>query len=311
MTLRGYVNPKNTTGERLVYIRRDGLVYTLHAPPWRAVLNQEGFGAPPIEYVADRAPFQHGDTVRSFYLAPRTMQIVVLHNFCSRADYWQGREEFLNLLRPGIGTNPVKAGQLRYYLPGHKQRQIDVLLESGPGYTPQEGWREWTFIEAIRFTAHDPSWYDPAVTAKTLLFGQPLVQLVFPATFPIWFSETAGLINFIDYFGTWVAYPTVAVTGPVTGFHLRNAVTGDQLGLTAPVPAGYTVTFTLQGIKTIMGSDGANWANRVSPDSDLTTFALVPAPLAPDGRNTLELSGTGTNTASRVVLSYNERFFGI
>lgn len=308
---RGYILPKNTTGERLVYIRRDGVVYPLHAPPWRAVLSEEGLGTPPIEYVADRAPFQHGDTVRSFFLTPRAIQLVVLHNFCSRDEYWTGRQEFLDLVRPGFGTNPVEAGKLLYYLPGHRKRQIDVLIDSGPGFTPQDGWREWTFTEAIRFTAHDPTWYDPDGYAQSLLYHAPALNLIFPITFPIVFDETAGIASFVIYRGTWISYPIVDVVGPVTGFNLTNLITGTNLGLSAPVPAGYTVTFNLQGIKTVTGSDGENWLNRVTPDSDLSGFALVPSPLAPDGVNNMSLSGTGTSAASNVIIRYNDRYFGI
>jgi hypothetical protein len=307
----GYILPKNSSGERLVYIRRDGLTYPLHAPPWRAVLSHEGFGTPPIDYVADRSPFQHGDTVRSFFLTPRSIQLIVLHNFCSRAEYWQGREDILDLLRPGFGTDPVQAGKLLYYLPGKKKRQIDVLIESGPGFTPQEGWREWSFTEALRFVAHDPTWYDPDAYAETLLYHAPALNLIFPITFPIVFDETAGIRTFVVYKGTWISYPSIDVVGPVTGFNLVNLVTGTNIGLSAPVPDGVTVTFNLQGIKTVTGTDGQNWLNRVTPDSDLSAFALVPPPFAPEGVNEFSLSGTGTSPHSRVVVRYNDRYFGI
>ena len=176
--------------ERLVYIRPDGVKYTLHAPPWRAVLSEEGFGTPPLEYVVDRAPFQHGDTVRTFTAGPRPIQLVIIHNFCSRADYWTGREEFLNAVKPQVGAAPPMPGKLLYYLSGRKKRQIDVLLESGPGFVqPEGGWREWSFTEAIRFVAHDPAWYDPTVNLTTFVFPTSQQQLVFPITFPIFSSS--------------------------------------------------------------------------------------------------------------------------
>jgi hypothetical protein len=298
--------------ERLIYIPPEGPQYLLHAMPWRAVLSEEGFGTPPIEYVTDRAPFQHGDVVRSFYLGPRAIQLIVLHNFCSRADYWQGREDFLRALRPRFYHTPPTPGKLLYYLSGRKKRQIDVFLESGPGFTPSEGgWREWTFIEAIRFVAHDPTWYDPAPRAQTLLYHEPALNLTFPIEFPIVFDETAGIETYVIYEGSWLDYPTIDVVGPVTGWSLTNLVTGYNLGLTQPVPDGTTVTITLHGIKTVVDNFGNNWAHFLTSDSDLSSFALIPDPGAPGGRNDMQLSGTGTNAQSRVIVKWYSRYFGI
>jgi len=195
---------------------------------------------------------------------------------------------------------------------GGKRRALNVLLDSGPGFAPPEGgWREWSFTEALRFTAHDPVWYDPTRRSQTLMYVTPQTELVFPATFPIFFSETAGLRNMVFYSGTWQEYPIIIVHGPVTGFTLTNLATGMMLGLTEPVPADYYVVFNLKGIKTVTGSDGANWSNAVSPESNLTSFALVPSPAVPAGVNEFLLGGTGTDNRTRVVVEYFERYMGI
>ena len=312
MSMSGLFPQQFKTEERLVYISAGGETYPLHSPPWRVVLQEEGFGVPPIEYVVDRAPFQHGDTVRSFYLGPRPIQLVVLHNFCSRAEYWQGRNDLIDILRPTIGEEPPRPGTLVYYMSGGKRRALNILLDSGPGFVPSEGgWREWSFTEALRFTAHDPVWFDPAARSQTLLYVTPATELVFPATFPIFFSETAGLVNSVFYNGTWLEYPVIHVTGPVTGFTVTNLATGMKLGLTQPVLEDYTVTFDLRGIKTVTGSDGVNWSNAVSADSNLTSFALVPSPAVPAGVNEFLLGGTGTDNRTRVVVEYFERYMGI
>lgn len=298
--------------ERVFYITPEGVSYPLHAPPWRVVLSEEGFGTPPLEYVTDRAPFQHGDNVRAFFVGPRTVQLIVLHNFCGRKEYWEGRDLLLNTIRPRMGEVAPTPGKLLYWLTGRKKRQLDVFLDSGPGFAPPEsGWREWTFTEALRFTAHNPSWYDPLAHAQTLLYSTPALNLIFPITFPIVFDATAGIATYIIYDGSWIEYPIVDVVGPVTGFVLRNLVSGDEIGLTEAVPAGYTVTFSLNGIKTVTGSDGANWINRVTPTSDLANFSLIPAPRAPNGRNDFQLSGTGTDGNSRVIVRWYNRYFGI
>lgn len=297
--------------ERLVYIRPDGVKYTLHAPPWRAVISEEGFGTPPLEYVTDRAPFQHGDTVRTFTAGPRPIQLVVIHNFCSRADYWTGREEFLDAIKPQVGAAPPQPGKLLYYLSGNKKRQIDVLLESGPGFVqPEGGWREWSFTEAIRFVAHDPAWYDPTANLTTFVFATEQQQLVFPITFPIVFESTEDFAD-LTYTGTWVEFPTIVITGPVTGFSIQNLTTGDEISLTGTILAGESVTITLRGVKTVVHSDGSSWLTHLTADSDLATFSLVPHPTAPGGLNQLRISGSGTNAQSFVSVSWYRRYFGI
>ena len=302
------------TNERLVYVRPDGVKYLLHAPPSRAVLSEEGFGTPPLEYVTDRAPFQDGDTVRDFHLNPRPVQLVVMQNFCSRADYWNGRNDFLDAIRPNRITDYSNPGKLLYYLtsPTLKKRQLDVFLDSGPGFAPaQPGWRELSFTEAVRFTAHDPAWYDPLQRSVTFAAaGSSDDELVFPITFPIEFSTFGGTVD-VTYEGTWLEYPTIEIVGPITAPLITNQTTGDLLSLDLTLIAGESGTIVLRGQKTVTKNDGTNLLSTLSPDSDLTTFAIVPDPQAPDGVNEISASGSGLTGASSITIEYYHRYFGI
>lgn len=248
------------SGERLVYIRPDGVKYRLHAPPNKVIMSEEGFGLPPLEYVVDRAPFQHGDTVRSFHLNPRPVQLVVLHNFCSRAEYWDGRASLLDAIRPNRVTDfqVPTTGKLLYYLANGQKRQLDVLLDSGPGFAPpQGGWREWSFTEVLRFTAHDPAWYDPTVQVTSFAGSTPAT---FPMTFPVTFTSFGKQAS-VAYLGTWIEYPSFTVVGPISGLRIHNETTDKQLQLAYSLPAGLSLTITLQGIKSVEQSDGVNLLN--------------------------------------------------
>lgn len=294
--------------ERLVYIRPDGMRYPLHAPPNRAVLAEEGFGTPPMEYTTDRAPFQHGDSVRSVALNPRAVQLTIIQNFCSRREYRDGRVSLLDALRPNRPTDFDTPGSLLAYLANSTKRQLDVLLDSGPGFAPpQGGWREWSFTEVLRFVAHDPLWYDPlehlAVFSSGLFVSPPLVLPTPLAGF--------GVPGNLAYGGTWREQPTIVLTGPIVNPVISNLTTGDVLELTATIPAGNYVTFILRGVKSIVRNDGLNLLNSLSADSDLTTFGLEPDPTAPNGVNQLQVSGSGTTVATGTVIHWYNRYFGI
>lgn len=300
------------SGERLVYVRPDGVKYRLHAPPNKVVMSEEGFGLPPLEYVVDRAPFQHGDTVRSFHLNPRPVQLVVLHNFCSRAEYWDGRASLLDAIRPNRVTDfqTQAVGKLLYYLANGQKRQLDVLPDSGPGFAPpQGGWREWSFMEVLRFTAHDPAWYDPAQQSAAFSIGSASA-VVFPIVFPITFAETLS-VSAITYAGSWLEYPSFTVAGPVTGLRIVNLTTGQVLQLNYSLPAGYSLTITLRGIKSIQRSDGVNLLNHLSDDSNLSTFALLPDPEAPGGINNIQVGGSGTTASTVITMHWHSRYIGI
>lgn len=298
------------SGERLVYIRPDGVKYRLHAPPNKVIMSEEGFGLPPLEYVVDRAPFQHGDTVRSFHLNPRPVQLVVLHNFCSRAEYWDGRASLLDATRPNRVTDfqTQAVGKLLYYLANGQKRQLDVLLDSGPGFTPpQGGWREWSFTEVLRFTAHNPAWYDPIAQVTSFAGSTPAT---FPMTFPVTFTSFGKQAS-VAYLGTWIEYPSFTVIGPISGLYILNETTGKSLQLGYNLPAGQSLTITLQGIKSIVQSDGTNLLNYLTDDSDLSDFALVPEPEAAGGVNVITLTGSGTTGATSASMTWYRRYIGI
>lgn len=295
--------------ERLVYVRPDGLQYRLHAPPSRVVMSEEGFGMPPLSYITDRAPFQHGDSVRTFVLETRPMQVVVLYQFCSRSEYWNGRAELIDTLRPNRVTDFDNPGKLLYYLGNGSKRQLDVFLEAGPGFPPRDdnAWREWSFTEALRFVAHDPVWYDP--TQIGVGFAGPTAA-TFPATFPITFSGYQLTVG-MTYLGTWPEYPTFVIGGPLDGPRIENLTTGQVITVAYNLPAGATMSIYLRGQKRIVLGTGENLLSYLTPDSALTEWSLAPDPQAPGGANAIRVSGTNASVATTATMFYYNRYVGV
>ena len=295
--------------ERLVYVRPDGVQYRLHAPPSRVVMSEEGFGMPPLNYITDRAPFQHGDSVRTFVLETRPMQVVVLYQFCSRSEYWNGRSELIDTLRPNRITDLDNPGKLLYYLGNGSKRQLDVFLEGGPVFPPRDdsAWREWSFTEALRFVAHDPIWYNP--TQKSMAFTGA-TNATFPIEFPVAFTAFQ-MTAAVPYLGNWLEYPSFEITGPIEGLHIHNHTTDESITLGYNLPAGYSITISLHGRKTITQSDGQNLIGYLTPESSLTEWALVPDPIAPGGVNTLHIYGSGTTGATAATMRWYDRYLGV
>jgi hypothetical protein len=293
------------------YITPDGVEYRLHTETTRWVLSTEGEGMPPIEYVTQRGPFQHGETVMDYFLKPRILQFVIHQKFCSRQAYWDGRQLLLNMLRPNRqAPGQIRPGILRKHFPSGLMWDLEVFVQEGPGFAPRldQGWNEWSFKEIIRFYAPNPIMYDPRQLSMQVY--SDVSQLMFPAVFPIFFGAMGG-VNFLLYEGTWLEYPTITVTGPIQGFQIVNVTTDEKLALTNTLDPGDSMTIDLRyGAKTITHSDGSNLIGSLSSDSDLSTFHLAPHPEAPNGRNRLEIYGTGVNTSSKVEIKWYRRYIG-
>ncbi len=300
--------------EHVDYVAPDGTVYPLHVPArvGRWVMSQSGWGTPPLEYQTERGPFQHGESVRDYFLRPRIIQLLIRQQFCAREDYWTGRAALLNAVRPNRQALPggVQPGMLRLTLPDGSRRSLDCYLQEGPRFEPRSltGWDEWAFQEVLRFVAYNPVIYDPTVETATFTTDP---NLVFPITFPIIFGGIAGELD-VTYAGTWQEYPTITITGPAESPRILNQTTGETLALDYDVAGGEVVTINLHdGYKTVTNAAGTNLIGTVTPESDLGTFHLAPDPEAPGGVNSLLVTATATNVYSSIVLSWHRHYFGI
>jgi hypothetical protein len=130
-------------------------------------MQSQGWGTPPIEYITQRGAFQHGETVKDFFLTPRTIQLLIDQSFCNREAQWDGRATLLDAIRPNRQTAPTGAtpGTLRRILPDGSKRDLKVFIAEGPVFdpSPDDGWQEHSFKEVLRFIAHDPVIFDPTV----------------------------------------------------------------------------------------------------------------------------------------------------
>lgn len=294
--------PRPKIVERNLFITSDDVTYELHVPPDRAMIYDVGTGMPEIEYVTQRGPFQHGESIKSFFLRPRVVEMRYRRNCCSRQEYWDCRAELLDILRPNRGGIP--RGTLRKILPDGAIRDLTVTIQTGPRFEPRRTteWDEWSVDEILRFIAYNPVYYDPVQNSQNFIQGG---ALTFPITFPIVFSNFGNIVNVL-YDGSWLEYPTIVITGPISIVSVYNQTTGESIGFAYALPAGRVVTMDLSyGVKSVTLDDGTNLIGYVTSDSDLSTFHLEP------GINTIQVFGSGGAAETVIEVDWLNRYIGI
>lgn len=292
------------------YITPDGHEYNLHSPDIRFVRSREGTGMPPVEYLTERGPFQHGETLKGFRLRPRTIQMLIRQNYNSRDQYFRGRLQILDVLRPNRFVGNI-TGVLRKNFADGSKIDIDVMIQQGPNFEPEksDSWDEFSFDEVIRFIAYNPVFYNPYTrTYNFLSASTALTQLVFPAIFPIHFERTSIGVSTVIYAGTWIEYPNIVLTGPLSSpTIITNVTTGDRIQLNYDIQPLEIVTITLTyGSKSVVSSldPSASLMGYLDPLSDIGSFHLEP------GQNDFTVTIVGQSAASAVQLQYKDRYVG-
>jgi hypothetical protein len=196
-------------------------------------------------------------------------------------------------------------------------RDIDVLIDEGPGFTPGRDWDEFAFEEGLRFIAHDPSFYDPHIQQISASLTNTLGELSVPINVPIQFGPgtSTTIVNEI-YLGTFLSYPIITLTGPLTAVTITNVTTDEELIFTHVLNAGDQVIIDLRfGYKTVVnpalapGAPGYNLIGSIT--GDLGTFHLDPAPQALGGLNQIQVIIAGVGYGGTVLFEYYNRYVGI
>lgn len=265
-----------------------------------------GFGLAPLHRITQRGTFQQGDFDTDFRLDPRVLSIPLLVMASDLSDHYQKRDAILKIFSPSnsAATLTITAGAL--------VRSITVATLGGLTFdhVPGAGY-DIRFIVQLR--AADPTWYDPTgstVSTSSAIAGTPTP---YPKPYPVPYGVSAlsGSTQ-ISYNGSWLTYPIITATGPITGLLITNQSTGALISVPGTIPAGRTWTFNLlYGYKTVTDDLGVNQIAAVTAASDLATFAILPAPGVLDGVNIITVTGTGTTGASATNLFYFNRYVGV
>lgn len=294
--------------EFVSYISPDGLEYPIYGGR-RTLMGWSNFGMPPINYLSDRGPFQHGITIRDYRLIERVITLTPLNPGCRRQDRWDSLAELSNIVRLNRGGQ----GRLLVILPDFTEREIFVRILEGPSNSASR--TSDTIIgdmqEQLRFVAEYPVWRNPLI--NQVVFEVNPVDACLEICLP--FCIAGGTINTsisITYPGTWLSYPTITITGPINTPSITNVTTNETILIQKNIASGETVTITLgPQVDSIVNNFGENLIGFVDNPNDLATFHIEVDPIAPGGVNDILVIGSGGDANTGVNFSYYDYYLGV
>jgi hypothetical protein len=297
-------------GFKLDFVTEDGVTFTLHNPPSKAVIGLKGFGFSGMEPTSIKFPYQHGERLLSKKLDPRTLEITLRITKECYNEYLTLREYLLATFRENRSYtyNPTLQHLIYRWVDNgvYKTREIDVYFSGKMTLNRPEAdaWDQFSFTETIEFIAPYPIWYDPTDTSVTVSSwtSEAVLDMAFPAVFGCKYGSAT-----INYVGTWESFPRFRFSGSFTNISIINVDTDQRINYTG---AGSLVTLDLQTGPNLYARNIYTLDDYLKYFSgDLTSFSLQPSPPVTD--NTLSIYAEGLSTTATVSIYYKNCYRGI
>lgn len=289
----------------------DGIEYILDGKVQAVLANTPGnAGLPEINYVTQRTYKQDGVTEQAFYLQPRTLQLSMTAQGKDRQAFFDLRTRLLNIARPNRGGSPGYVTYTFIRQDGTKRAIRGRMTTPKFPLSDSSEWDEYAFNEVLDLNCFDPTWYDPSeVTA--VIESAVATELVFPITFPITFGdESIYQQATIDYMGDWYSYPIVTIEGPCDNWKIEHQELGLFIIYPLPVASGEILTLNLSDKTLVSNANGDVWGG-LAPVSEIVLMRIEPAPIVPNGVNTIRFYAENPDINTNFTLQYFSRFIGI
>lgn len=291
-----------------VTVYRGATSYSLTsgAPYWCESIT--GLGLPPIRLLKERGPQQHGSTVVGYRLDERYLNLALMIAAATEELAAAYRDEVGEIFKPIDGV-PIS---VRVTREDGTMRQIDTYSVGSIDLpNTRDGRMAGRQFFIAQLEAPDPIPYDP--TLRNIVFdtaggGGYFVPWEVPFLYTT--GDSIDTVFSLEYSGAWEVYPKIYVTGPATNLVITNETINKVLDFTGVTIAG-GVTYEIDlryGYKIITDHLGALQNGKLTDDSDLATWRIVPSPLAPGGINDIRVEVASDATiATQIRVEYYDR----
>jgi hypothetical protein len=263
---------------------------------YKLLKNYDGFATSDLTYRTTSAPYQQGSTLLSTQFNPRKLTFSVLVTAPTLTDVQQATLALIRLFNPlaGDGTLAFEYEDGTVYYLSCSGRATTSTTQRGIEYQ----------VVNFQMTAHDPFWYTSYQAASLGTSNVATFPLVFPFTLP---SNTAN--SLVHNNGDVDAPATIIITGDVTNPKITNSTTGDFFEFTIDMDASDVMTITTRfGNKVITYFDysaGTTVNGFQYLNADSVFWELIP------GDNSLVFTSDAVDAATRVTLSWRDRYSGV
>jgi hypothetical protein len=261
-------------------------------PNWR-LQTVDGLGMPDIVHVAEEYVGQDGEVHLSAKLKKRFVNLKFQLVYDTEAELWDARYALLEI---------VKVLTIGFYLritaPNGDVRQLDLRYSDSLGMLRDLDQNLAQQKAVLQCVAHDPLLYDPDVIDTTN-----------------WDQTHIGDDEDVLNPGSWETYPLIVIHGALANVTVENITSAEtmklDLGTYVLTTADEVMIYLAPGYKTITSTLNGNIISYLTSDSNLATWRLLTAPVAPAGVNTIKVSGTGADGATHFMLEYYARYIGM
>lgn len=285
----------------------NGIEYSLDDGTYSYWTVDDGLGMAQMHRITERGPLQHGDTDRGYRLDPRNIRLILDTLSDTQATFETNRLAMLSIFKPS--TTPI----ILKLVMETRTYYLDVYYVASMSM-PSNDRMGWNQIVIVDLVANDPTYYGESQAVSFVLGGETSNMMLVPTVIPMTIgASTLDADQSIIYNGTFLSYPTIRITGPITDPCITNNSTSEKLDFTGTTinSSDYYDIDCRYGYKTITDSTGANKISTLTNDSDLATFHIAPDFEAGGGINSFTVTGTSVTESTRVDMQYYERFIGI
>jgi hypothetical protein len=283
--------------DKISWISADGSEYPI-SDNHLIMAGSDGRFMPPIDFVEENVPFQHGSLLRGVLVRPREIDIPIYVDGNSEVDL---RNQLRHLLRV---LNPLKGdGKLRITSPDGSMREIICRYKGGMEISEKQNSKIGNLQAVVLvLRAFDPFWYDTSTIVQTFKLNES-TGLFFPILPLRLASSTVFADISIDNTGDVETWPEWIITGPGENIVLRNLSTGEVMSIDVSLETGETLTIDTRPYhKTVTHNDGSNLFYTLSDDSSLWSLR--------EGKNSIQIEMANATTDSNIQLAYRNRYWG-